>query len=78
VTGYSDKESMWEKLWSLNKTELPPSQHPNWRSPYWLQLADKAMKLKKYIKPVISKKEEKILQKQQSKLRTKDEDETSE
>jgi len=34
VEGYSDHDSMWEKLWNLEKTDTPPMKHLNHRSEF--------------------------------------------
>ena len=48
VTGYSDTENMWEKVWNLEKHEMPPNKFPNCRSEFNIHVNEqRQFKLKK-------------------------------
>ncbi len=34
VEGYNDTENMWEKIWNLEKADLPPNKYQNLKSEY--------------------------------------------
>lgn len=38
---------MWEKLWNLEKAEIPPNKYPNQRSEYLVNVNKRQFKIKK-------------------------------
>ena len=48
VPGYSDTENMWEKVWSLEKSDVYTTKYPNHRSEFLFSVNDsRSLKLKR-------------------------------
>lgn len=47
MEGYSDTESMWEKIWNMEKSDAAPNKYPNSRSEFIINVNDKQFKIKK-------------------------------